>query len=70
MGGGPAQLKRSLSRHRLNVGDAAHAIGSENLFCLRHVVIETLEYRFVNRKLWQVNAEPWSSEVKWALMAS
>jgi hypothetical protein len=36
---------------------------------LRHVVIETLEYRFVNRKLWRVDADSWSSEVEWAFMA-
>jgi hypothetical protein len=38
-------------RHRLDVGDAAHAVCAKNFLLLGHGVIETLESQFVNGKI-------------------
>ena len=38
-----SHLEGCFSRDRFDIGDAAHAISAENLLCLRHGVIETLE---------------------------
>ena len=43
MRGGAAEFQRSLSGDWLDIGDAADAVSAENSFCLRHVIMETLE---------------------------
>jgi len=41
--GGTSEFQRRFGRHRLNVRDTPHAIGSKNFLMLSHGVIETLE---------------------------
>jgi len=52
MSGSATELQCRLGRNRLNIGDAADAIGSKNLCrLLLHVPTETLGWQFVNGKV-------------------
>jgi RNA polymerase sigma-70 factor (ECF subfamily) len=46
-----SELQGCFSRHWLDVRHSANAVSSKDLFLLRHGVIETLEWSFVNGKL-------------------
>ena len=46
-----AELERGFGRNRFHVGNAVDAVSPENLLGLGHGLIETLEERFVNGKL-------------------
>jgi len=51
MRGSAAKFERGLGRDRLDVGDAADAVGPENLGRLFHRLTETLRCQFVNGKV-------------------